>query len=240
MTDNQSITSNESYNQPTTSSENADSRRSTTQDDISLESMSAMIAAAIEMSSKGRGASSLSLGHASIIPSSSSTTTTTAQINRSRSTSVRSFFTGSSRQSAPSQSKTKTTTNNIEKTTSMTARPKRSSSMSSQHSLPTPRRSSSASTHRYPARFSWLINLPSSSSTTTPTQETSKNINDAIVEEPRPSEEDIDDGKRELMYRGIRVKEIKTTLKTMVVPHEVERPMPNVKIERPSFARINY
>ncbi|CDH50895.1 predicted protein [Lichtheimia corymbifera JMRC:FSU:9682] len=235
MTDNQSIAST-----PSESAENAD-RRSTTQDDISLESMSAMIAAAIEMSSKGRGASSLSLGHASIIPSSSSTTTTTAQLNRSRSTSVRSFFTGSSRQSAPSQSKTKTT-DNTEKTPGMTIRPKRSSSMSSQHSLPTPRRSSSASTHRYPARFSWLINPPSSSSSTTTTTppETSKKINDAIVEEPRPSEEDIDDGKRELMYRGIRVKEIKTTLKTMVVPHEVERPMPNVKIERPSFARINY
>ncbi|KAI7885140.1 hypothetical protein K492DRAFT_172481 [Lichtheimia hyalospora FSU 10163] len=232
MTDNQSIVSNDSYNQPTNASENSD--KQSTQDDISLESMSAMIAAAIEMSSKGRGASSLSLGHASIIPSSS---TTTAQLNRSRSTSVRSFFTGSSRQSAPLQSKSNTTN-----TTSMTVRPKRSSSMSSQHSLPTPRRSSSASTHRYPARFSWLINPPSSSTTTTTTTttETSKKINDAIVEEPRPSEEDIDDGKRELMYRGIRVKEIKTTLKTMVVPHEVERPMPNVKIERPSFARINY
>lgn len=227
MTDNQSIVSNESSHQPTHASEN-DVDRQSNQDNLSLESMSAMIAAAIEMSTKGRGASSLSLGHASIVPSN-----TTAQLSRSRSTSVRSFFTGSSRQSTPSQSGTN---NNTETTRSMTVRPKRSSSMSSQHSLPTPRRSSSASTHRYSARFSWLINPPSS----TTTAETAKKINDAIVEETRPSEEDIDDGKRELMYRGIPVKEIKTTLKTMVVPHEVERPMPNVKIERPSFARINY
>lgn len=229
MTDNQSIVSNEPSHQPAHASEN-DVDRQSNQDNLSLESMSAMIAAAIEMSTKGRGASSLSLGHASIVPSN----TTAQQLSRSRSTSVRSFFTGSSRQSTPSPSGTNN--NNTETTTSMTVRPKRSSSMSSQHSLPTPRRSSSASTHRYSARFSWLINPPSS----TTTAETAKKINDAIVEETRPSEEDIDDGKRELMYRGIPVKEIKTTLKTMVVPHEVERPMPNVKIERPSFARINY
>lgn len=48
------------------------------------------------------------------------------------------------------------------------------------------------------------------------------------------------DGFEELVDCGIRVKEIKTTLKTMVIPHEVENPMPQVKIQRPGFARINY
>jgi hypothetical protein len=50
----------------------------------------------------------------------------------------------------------------------------------------------------------------------------------------------VDDGLDELAYRGIQIKEIKTTLKPMVIPANVTNPMPTVKLERPGFARINY
>jgi hypothetical protein len=49
-----------------------------------------------------------------------------------------------------------------------------------------------------------------------------------------------DDGRDELVYRGIQIKEIKTTLKTLVISDEVAHPMPKVNLERPGFARINY
>ncbi|CAO3590587.1 unnamed protein product [Absidia cylindrospora] len=50
----------------------------------------------------------------------------------------------------------------------------------------------------------------------------------------------VDDGRDELAYRGIHIKEIKTTLKPMVIPTNVTHPMPIVTMERPGFARINY
>ncbi|KAI9023737.1 hypothetical protein CLU79DRAFT_718508 [Phycomyces nitens] len=49
-----------------------------------------------------------------------------------------------------------------------------------------------------------------------------------------------DDGRDELIYRGIQIKEIKTTLKTMVIPDHVRNPLNHIKLERPGFARINY
>ncbi|KAG1449142.1 hypothetical protein G6F46_008166 [Rhizopus delemar] len=57
---------------------------------------------------------------------------------------------------------------------------------------------------------------------------------------PRNSSTLPDDGKDELQYRGIQIKEIKTTLKTLVISDDVRNPMPQVKLERPGFARINY
>ena len=44
-------------------------------------------------------------------------------------------------------------------------------------------------------------------------------------------------GLKDLVDRGIHVKEISSTMKTMVVPDEVLNPMPSVKLERPRFAR---
>jgi hypothetical protein len=44
-------------------------------------------------------------------------------------------------------------------------------------------------------------------------------------------------GMKDLVDRGINVKEISTTMKTMIVPDEVLNPMPSVKVERPRFAR---
>ncbi|KAI8991217.1 hypothetical protein BDF20DRAFT_843399 [Mycotypha africana] len=49
-----------------------------------------------------------------------------------------------------------------------------------------------------------------------------------------------DDGRDELIYRGIQVKEIKSTLKTLVISDDIRYPMPEVRLERPGFARINY
>ncbi|KAI8575384.1 hypothetical protein K450DRAFT_262160 [Umbelopsis ramanniana AG] len=46
-------------------------------------------------------------------------------------------------------------------------------------------------------------------------------------------------GLKDLVDRGIHVKEIYTTMKTMVVPDEILNPMPSIKLERPRFARIN-
>ncbi|KAI8330617.1 hypothetical protein BC941DRAFT_440303 [Chlamydoabsidia padenii] len=60
-----------------------------------------------------------------------------------------------------------------------------------------------------------------------------------ITSSPRSSST-VDDGLDELAYRGIQIKEIKTTLKPMVIPSNVANPMPTVKLERPGFARINY
>ncbi|KAG2186674.1 hypothetical protein INT44_002898 [Umbelopsis vinacea] len=44
-------------------------------------------------------------------------------------------------------------------------------------------------------------------------------------------------GLKDLVDRGIHVKEISTTMKTMVVPDEILNPMPSIKLERPRFAR---
>lgn len=48
-----------------------------------------------------------------------------------------------------------------------------------------------------------------------------------------------DDGKQELMYRGIRVQEVPTTLDLMVIPLNVHF-RPDSTLQRPAFARISY
>ncbi|OZJ04336.1 hypothetical protein BZG36_02375 [Bifiguratus adelaidae] len=55
-----------------------------------------------------------------------------------------------------------------------------------------------------------------------------------------PPEMEHDMGREELEYRGIQVKEIKTTLKTMVIPEEVLNPMKKVDLMRPGHARVIY
>ncbi|ORX45072.1 hypothetical protein DM01DRAFT_252008 [Hesseltinella vesiculosa] len=50
----------------------------------------------------------------------------------------------------------------------------------------------------------------------------------------------VDDGLDDLVSRGIQIKEIKTTLKPMVIPKAISNPMPEVKLERPGFAKISY
>jgi hypothetical protein len=44
-------------------------------------------------------------------------------------------------------------------------------------------------------------------------------------------------GLKDLLDRGIHVKEISTTMKKMVVPDDILNPMPQVIVERPRFAR---
>ncbi|KAI9490372.1 hypothetical protein BDB00DRAFT_875421 [Zychaea mexicana] len=201
---------------------------------LDIEAMAAAITAAVQ--SSGRGTSSMALGNASIIP------------NRARS------------QSESTRTPARNNVNNklpprVIPQDAMAPRPKRSSSMSSQHSLPpsftsssssstsTRTRSSSSassSSRHYSARFSWLVgHSQNNSNSNSNTIDTQRQQQETIVEE---SSEDpsVDDGRNELLYRGIRVKEMKTTLKTMVIPHEVENPMPKVELQRPGFARINY
>ncbi|KAI9260580.1 hypothetical protein BDA99DRAFT_512488 [Phascolomyces articulosus] len=214
-------------------------------DTLDIEAMAAAITAAVQ--SGGRGTSSMALGNASIIPNrgrsqSESTRSTTNNRRSSSSNRQPSFFLPNSNN------------NRIIPQDAMAPRPKRSSSMSSQHSLPpliksssstsTSRsRSSSTSTSRhYSARFSWLVGP--SGMANDQQQEQQQQQHRGVGQEPTIMEENsepsVDDGRRELMYRGIQVKEIKTTLKTMVIPHEVENPMPKVELQRPGFARINY
>ncbi|KAI9477932.1 MAG: hypothetical protein EXX96DRAFT_568747 [Benjaminiella poitrasii] len=50
----------------------------------------------------------------------------------------------------------------------------------------------------------------------------------------------INDGKEELIYRGIRVQEIKSTRKPMVVPVDYLNPFPKIQLQRPQFAHVNY
>ena len=64
---------------------------------------------------------------------------------------------------------------------------------------------------------------------------------DEDTQTPRQSSSCVlDDGRDELVYRGIQIKEVKTTLKTLVIPDQISHPMPEVKLERPSFARVSY
>ncbi|KAI9248911.1 hypothetical protein BY458DRAFT_50554 [Sporodiniella umbellata] len=55
-----------------------------------------------------------------------------------------------------------------------------------------------------------------------------------------PRNSSIDDGRHELKSRGIYLKEIKSTMKPLVISDQERYPMPQVKLERPRFARINY
>ncbi|CEG84980.1 hypothetical protein RMATCC62417_18720 [Rhizopus microsporus] len=101
--------------------------------------------------------------------------------------------------------------------------------------------------------FTWKKQEKKEKDNTTPTLDSGLSLNQSSDDDscsspssPRSSSASspkavmIDDGKDELMYRGIQIKEIKTTLKTLVISDEVRHPMPQVKLERPGFARINY
>lgn len=183
------------------------------QQEISLETMSSVIAAAVQMSSnRGAPPSSLSLGHASIVPKNDAN----EPGERAKKTSSAFFGNRLSWRSSAASASPSTQQDDKSPTTKTATRPRRSSSSMS-------------------ARFAWLANKASSKDEITLEK---KSIDETI---PEVQTEDMpDDGRAELMYRGIRVKEVKTTLKTMVVPHEVENPMPQIKLERPGFARINY
>ncbi|CAO3666626.1 unnamed protein product [Umbelopsis vinacea] len=82
---------------------------------------------------------------------------------------------------------------------------------------------------------------PDSSSATTPSRFTlfSRRSGSTvpITNENKTNENEDENGMKELEYRGITVKEIKGTLKTMVIPDNVKNPMPESKIQRPGFAR---
>jgi hypothetical protein len=160
------------------------------QQDLTIESMSAVIAAAVQMSSAGGAPSSLSLGNASIL-----------------------------------------------QPFSKTEQPKRRFSarlFSNPWKKPTASGASSPTSPTTPALE------PSSPFDST----SSIDINDDNSSQgsPRTSSASagMDDGRDELLYRGIQIKEIKTTLKTLVISDQVRCPMPEVRLERPGFARINY
>ncbi|KAL9544409.1 hypothetical protein MBANPS3_007646, partial [Mucor bainieri] len=70
--------------------------------------------------------------------------------------------------------------------------------------------------------FGWSSNPPTPS-TNTPTL-------------PKPMRV-YDDGKQELLYRGIRVQEVPTTLDAMIIPLDFH---PDSTLQRPQFARISY
>lgn len=162
-----------------------------TQQDLTIESMSAVIAAAVLMSSsKGSSPSSLSLGNASILKPSP---TPTAENTKGRSR----FFSNPWKKNTPT---------------------------SPTHSLPaTP-------------------GLEPSSPFDSTSSITVMDDDNSSQGSPRTSSSASgpDDGRDELLYRGIQIKEIKTTLKTLVISDEARYPMPEVRLERPGFARINY
>lgn len=177
-------------------------------DDLTMESMSSAIAAAVQISS-GKSASSLSLGNASIIH-----TERTKKEQKRRSSSVLSLFGGGGGGGCGSSGR-KPSVDAVRSRSNSTA-------AGSPPTTTSPRASrSSTSSRNLPARLTWLAG---------------EGISEHIASR---SNSEFDDGLDELMYRGIKVKEIKSTLKTMVVPNEVKNPMPVVKLQRPGFARIN-
>ncbi|KAK4510533.1 uncharacterized protein ATC70_004964 [Mucor velutinosus] len=165
------------------------------QPDLTIESMSAVLAAAVQMSAAGGAPSSLSLGSASILQPFAKAEETSVK----RRFSARLFMNPWKKSSvAASTSPTTPTTPGLEPSSPF------DSSLDDDNSSQGSPRSSSISGSR-------------TSTTTT-----------------------VDDGRDELLYRGIQIKEIKTTLKTLVVSDEQRYPMPEVRLERPGFARINY
>lgn len=178
-------------------------------DDLTMESMSSAIAAAVQISS-GKSASSLSLGNASIIH-----TERTKKEQKRQSSSVLSLFGGGGGGGGCGSSGRKRSVDAVRSRSNSTA-------AGSPPTTTSPRASrSSTSSRNLPARLTWLAG---------------EGISEHIASR---SNSEFDDGLDELMYRGIKVKEIKSTLKTMVVPNEVKNPMPVVKLQRPGFARIN-
>ncbi|KAG2200426.1 hypothetical protein INT46_002293 [Mucor plumbeus] len=162
------------------------------QPDLTIESMSAVLAAAVQMSSAGGAPSSLSLGSASILQPFAKT----EEITVKRKFSAR-LFMNPWKKSSVSTSPTTPTTPGLEPSSPF------DSTLDDDNSSQGSPRSSSISGSR--------------TSTTT-----------------------ADDGRDELLYRGIQIKEIKSTLKTLVISDEQRYPMPEVRLERPGFARVNY
>jgi hypothetical protein len=154
--------------------------------DVSVEAMSAVIAAAVQLSSSGSAPSSLSLGNASIIPSSCKSESTNKSTLSSR------MF------SSPWKKNKPAFTSNELQVPSLTNDDDNASQAS-----------------------------PRSSFASSPTT-------------PRTPDIQFDDGRDELLYRGIQIKEIKSTLKTLVVSDQERNPMPVVRLERPGFARVSY
>lgn len=83
--------------------------------------------------------------------------------------------------------------------------------------------------------FSWKKNTAVKD-----TKAVSSKFDNALDSKDTNSFQKLDDGKDELLYRGIQIKEVKATLKTLVISNHVRCPMPQVKLERPQFAYINY
>jgi hypothetical protein len=54
----------------------------------------------------------------------------------------------------------------------------------------------------------------------------------------RRKDELSDPNQLELVEAGVEVKELKSTLGTMVVPHQVSNPLPKVTLEMPKHARL--
>ncbi|ORZ13126.1 hypothetical protein BCR42DRAFT_419235 [Absidia repens] len=185
---------------PSASSANTAALPSTTtnQDEpLTIESMSAVIAAAVQMSGTTGAKSSLSMGHASIKQT---------EKKKQQEDKVKrrfSIFTWKKQQQQQQQQQQQRQQEDD------TMDPRTDSTLSL---------SSSASSTTSSPRSSSSATAGTSSVVTTP----------------------VDDGLDELAYRGIQIKEIKTTLKPMVIPSNVTNPMPTVKLERPGFARINY
>ncbi|KAI9469784.1 MAG: hypothetical protein EXX96DRAFT_587443 [Benjaminiella poitrasii] len=171
------------------------------QQDLTIESMSAVIAAAVQLSSSAGSPSSLSLGNASIVKPSTTTTATTTTTKK-RKFSSRLFF--------PSWNS--------------------SNKQENQENL---------------SPFSSSPTTPGLMTENSSSFESSFSDDDDNLSSPRtsssvPSHINIDDGREELLYRGIQIKEIKSTLKPFVITDEARFPLPEVKLERPGFARINY
>ncbi|KAG2189504.1 hypothetical protein INT44_004646 [Umbelopsis vinacea] len=174
-----------------------------TSQDVTVESMTAVLAAAVQMSTNpGKSLSSLSLGSASIVPS----TTPPADPRPSPGISVRTSrlfsFSAKKPESSPALSESVSTPTSA------------SSGASLDLSGATP-----------PSRFTLFSR---------------RSGNNVPTKENKITENEDENGMKELEYRGITVKEIKGTLKTMVIPDNVKNPMPESKIQRPGFARVIY
>ena len=172
-----------------------------TSNDLTIESMSAVIAAAVQMSSAGGAPSSLSLGSASILQPFSKTEAIekkSTEVKRRFSTRLFTGWNSNKKLAMPTSPISMPGTPALEPSSPFDTTSSIEDDDSSQGS---PRCSSSSSPTK--------SNIP-------------------------------DDGRDELLYRGIQIKEIKTTLKTLVISDEVRCPMPEVRLERPGFARINY
>lgn len=180
-----------------------------TSNELTIESMSAVIAAAVQMSSAGGAPSSLSLGSASILQPFSKTENAAAanksDVKRRFSTRLFSWSSSSSKKSSSPASPTSP--------------------------ISTPATPALEPSSPFDSTSNFTMMDDDNSSQGSPRTSSASARKSSCVP---------DDGRDELMYRGIQIKEIKTTLKTLVISDEVRCPMPEVRLERPGFARINY